>query len=73
MSSTTQYHVIHDCDTGSDDAIAVMMLLNQNSNNIPVAITCVNGNTELSHVKMNNMRILKLFDKINEVNGAVCD
>ena len=66
--ATTQYHVIHDCDTGSDDAIALMMLLNQHHNHVPVAVTCVSGNTELCHVTMNNLRIMELFNKLDEVS-----
>ena len=68
MAASQQYQIIHDCDTGSDDAIALMLLLNQHHNNIPVAITCVNGNTGLSDVKMNNLRILELYDKLDEVS-----
>ena len=64
-----KFYVIHDCDTGSDDAIALMMLLSQSENtgNIPVAITCVEGNTLISDVVMNNLRVLKLFNMLGKI------
>ena len=62
-------YILLDCDTGSDDAIALMMLLG-NSDVIPVAITCVEGNTRLENVVMNNLRILKLYDQIDKVNST---
>ena len=60
-------YVLHDCDTGSDDAVALMMLLSQSENVVPVGITCVEGNTHLHDVEMNNLRILKLFDMLEKV------
>jgi len=60
-------YLLYDCDTGSDDAVALMMLLGQ-SNHIPIAITCVEGNTSINDVAMNNLRILKLYDMLDKVN-----
>jgi len=56
-------NVIMDCDTGGDDAIALMMLLRHHVEekvNV-IGITCVNGNTPLDNVVHNNLRMLKLF------------
>ena len=66
MSGDKSY-VLHDCDTGSDDAVALMMLLGH-SDAIPVAITCVEGNTKLRDVTMNNLRLLKLYDMLDKVS-----
>ena len=57
-------NVLMDCDTGGDDAVAIMMLLRHHlleKVNV-VGMTCVNGNTPLDNVVHNNIRILKLFD-----------
>jgi len=61
--------VLFDCDTGSDDAIALMMLLTETAkkNVETVAITCVDGNTALPNVVMNNLRLLKLFNMLDDV------
>jgi len=59
--------ILFDCDTGSDDAIALMLLLSQRDRVTPVAVTCVGGNTSLENVVMNNLRILKLFGMLGKV------
>ena len=63
-------YLLHDCDTGSDDAVALMMLLGQ-SDVIPVALTCVEGNTKLSNVVMNNLRLLKLYNMLDKVSTYI--
>lgn len=62
-------YVLFDCDTGSDDAIAMMMLLKATKDKKikTVGITCVAGNTPLPNVVMNNLRLLKLYDLLDEV------
>ena len=61
--------VLFDCDTGSDDAIALMMLLSESAkkNVKTVAITCVDGNTALPNVVMNNLRLLKLYNMLDDI------
>jgi len=61
--------ILFDCDTGSDDAIAMMMLLKAKLDKKveAVAITCVNGNTTLDNAVMNSLRVLKLYDLIDKV------
>jgi len=59
--------ILFDCDTGSDDAVALMMLLKANKVATCVGVTCVTGNTGLDNVVMNNLRILKLFNKLEDV------
>lgn len=57
--------VIVDIDAGTDDAFALILLLfAQLKNEIEIAaITCVNGNTDVSNVYTNVQRILKLCNK----------
>jgi len=59
--------ILFDCDTGGDDAIALMMLLSSSMTSHPVGITTVTGNTNVHNVAINNLRILKLFGKLGEV------
>ncbi|CAK8682907.1 unnamed protein product [Clavelina lepadiformis] len=59
--------ILYDCDTGSDDAIALMMLLGQSHKAKAVGITCVGGNTKLDNVVMNNLRILKLYNQLGNI------
>lgn len=59
--------ILLDCDTGSDDAVALMMLLKAQHLAACVGVTCVKGNTSLHNVVMNNLRVLKLFDKLSDV------
>ena len=61
--------ILFDCDTGCDDAIALMMLLNETKQQKvqTVAITCVNGNTKLNNAVINSLRVLKLYEMLEEV------
>ena len=51
--------IIIDCDTGVDDAQAIMMALSSPDVEV-VAITCVNGNTDVDNVCRNTLRVLKV-------------
>ena len=59
--------ILLDCDTGADDAVALMMLLKAKDIATPVGVTCVQGNTSLDNVVMNNLRLLKLFNMIGKI------
>ena len=50
---------IIDCDTGVDDAFALILALNQDDIDV-VAITCVGGNTGLDQVAINVMKVLEV-------------
>ena len=69
MNPSANKVILFDCDTGSDDAIALMMLLRATLDKQvkTVAITCVDGNTILYNVLRNNLRILKLYNLIGKV------
>lgn len=58
-----------DCDTGSDDAMALMMLLQAHERNEInlTGVSCVKGNTSLRNATMNNLRLLKLFGQLETV------
>lgn len=59
--------VIVDCDTGNDDAWAIISLLRaeQNLNYKVIAITCVDGNTTVDHSALNNLLILQTLDRLD--------
>lgn len=59
--------VIIDCDTGNDDAWAVISLLKSETqfNFKVLAITCCNGNTSVNHSSLNNLLILKTLDRLD--------
>lgn len=59
--------VIIDCDTGKDDAWAVISLLTSEMqfNFKVLAITCCNGNTFVNHSSLNNLMILKTLDRLD--------
>uniref|UniRef100_A0A6M2E2Z9 Putative inosine-uridine preferring nucleoside hydrolase n=1 Tax=Xenopsylla cheopis TaxID=163159 RepID=A0A6M2E2Z9_XENCH len=66
--------VIVDVDAGSDDAIAILMLLSAHKKgeiNLK-AITCVAGNTKLNNVATNVLRVLEAASALNIplYNGA---
>lgn len=71
-----QKYVIFDHDGGTDDAWALLMLLQAEKllKNIKLlAITCVNGNTTIDNAIKNTYHILRLMDRtdvsmdINEI------
>lgn len=59
--------VIIDCDSGNDDAWAIISLLRaeHKSNYKVLAITCVNGNTTVDHSSLNNLLILKTLNRLD--------
>lgn len=59
--------MIVDVDAGSDDAIAILMLLSAHKKgeiNLK-AITCVAGNTKLNNVATNVLRVLEAASALN--------
>lgn len=56
--------IIIDCDAGSDDALALIMLIeaHKQKNVQLLAITCVAGNTEVDNVVNNVFRVLHVCD-----------
>lgn len=56
-------YVVVDNDCGIDDAWALNVLLNSKSSLELLAITCVNGNTDVDHVCANNSYFLKVAGK----------
>ena len=51
-------NVIIDCDTGMDDAVALLLALRSPQFNV-LGITCVNGNVSLDHVTNNTLRVVE--------------
>jgi inosine-uridine nucleoside N-ribohydrolase len=51
-------NVIIDCDTGMDDAVALLLALRSQEFNV-LGITCVNGNVGLDHVVNNTLRVVE--------------
>jgi inosine-uridine nucleoside N-ribohydrolase len=51
-------NVIIDCDTGMDDAVALLLALRSPELNV-LGITCVNGNVGLEHVVNNTLRVVE--------------
>ncbi|MDK2982437.1 MAG: hypothetical protein PWQ55_2784 [Chloroflexota bacterium] len=51
-------NVIIDCDTGMDDAVALLLALRSPEFNV-LGITCVNGNVGLNHVVNNTLRVVE--------------
>lgn len=60
-------NIIFDCDVGTDDAWALLMLLRAEKEfNIKViAITCTHGNTTLDNVAINVLRVLETVDRLD--------
>lgn len=59
--------VIVDCDTGNDDAWAIISLLQAEKKfgYKVIALTCVNGNTTVDHSSLNNLLILKTLNRLD--------
>ena len=51
-------NIIIDCDTGMDDAVALLLALRSPEFNV-LGITCVNGNVGLDHVTNNTLRVVE--------------
>ncbi|XP_062574558.1 uncharacterized protein in ribF 3'region-like isoform X2 [Saccostrea cucullata] len=56
--------MIIDCDTGVDDAQAIMMAVSRPEIDV-IAITCVNGNVDIDNVCKNTLRVLKICDSLH--------
>lgn len=56
--------IIIDCDTGVDDAQAIMMALSRPDIDV-IGITCVNGNVDIENVCRNTLRVLKIYDALH--------
>jgi inosine-uridine nucleoside N-ribohydrolase len=59
--------VIIDCDTGSDDAWAIIALLQSEAryNFKVIAITCVNGNTSVQNSVQNTLKVLEVCGRLD--------
>ena len=55
--------MVLDVDIGIDDAVALLMALSQPSVDL-IGITCVHGNTALSNVLVNALRVLKISNRL---------
>ncbi len=55
-------NVIIDCDTGMDDALALLLALRSPELNV-LGITCVNGNVDLDNVVHNTLRVVEQSGK----------
>ena len=53
-----QRNVIIDCDTGLDDAVALLLAIRSPELNVK-GITCVNGNVSLEKVIKNTLRVVE--------------
>lgn len=62
-----QKFVLVDTDPGVDDCAALMMLLSHTQEVKIVGLTCAAGNVGIREVIINSVRIVKLFDKLDEV------
>lgn len=60
----TKQKIIIDCDTGVDDAQAIMMALSRPDVDV-IGITCVNGNVDIENVCRNTLRVLKICDALH--------
>lgn len=60
----TKQKIIIDCDTGVDDAQAIMMALSRPDTDV-IGITCVNGNVDIENVCRNTLRVLKICDALH--------
>jgi inosine-uridine nucleoside N-ribohydrolase len=67
MDNSVPRNVIIDVDVGTDDAWACLMLLRyEKKHNIKVhAITCVHGNTTVTNVAKNLIRVLKTINRLD--------
>src|SRR4030042_4428708 len=65
-------NVIIDCDTGMDDAVALLLALRSSELNV-LGITCVNGNVGLDNVVHNTLRVVEQSGRqVPVYAGAKC-
>lgn len=60
----TEIDVLVDCDTGLDDALALMLLFRTPGVRVH-AVTCVNGNVGIDHVTRNTLSVLDVIGAPN--------
>lgn len=67
--------IILDVDVGTDDAIAILLLLYADAKKtIKIeAITCVNGNTDVDHVVRNTVRLLEAAKRTDVSISIILD
>jgi len=63
--------VIIDCDTGLDDAVALLLAIRSPEFNVK-GITCVNGNVSLDNVVNNTLRVVEHSGKQIPVYAGAC-
>ncbi len=63
MAASRRKFVI-DCDPGTDDAQAILMILAQSDIEL-LAVTTVFGNTHLENTSVNALRVLKLCQRLD--------
>ena len=56
--------LIIDCDAGIDDMQAIMLALSRQEAEV-LAITCVNGNTNMDNVCRNVLRVLSVCNRMD--------
>lgn len=56
--------LIIDCDAGIDDMQAIMLALSRQEAEV-LAITCVNGNTNVDNVCRNVLRVLSVCNRMD--------
>ena len=64
--------VIIDCDTGIDDALALLLALRSPELDV-LGITCVNGNVTLDKVVINTLKVVEHSGKATPVYGGASD
>ncbi|XP_046735092.1 uncharacterized protein C1683.06c-like [Diprion similis] len=65
---TAEKKVVIDTDAGGDDAVAVVMAVENerlNGSTKILGITCVNGNADVDTVGLNVLKILKVLDRLD--------
>ena len=68
----TRTPLLIDCDTGIDDALALLYALASLDAEI-VGISCVAGNVELPHIVRNTLAVLSLAGRDDIEVAAGCD
>ena len=69
--AVTKRKVIMDCDTGTDDAQAMMMALVQPHIEL-CALTSVYGNAPVQVTAVNNLRMLKYLNRLDVSTSIMC-
>ena len=64
MASQSKTKLIIDCDTGTDDAQAIMMALSQPHVEV-CAIMTVFGNAPVENTSVNTLRVLKMCQRLD--------